>query len=99
VSVHISSSREPPRQPGTSWCCATSRNEAGRRRIRYLARFDTLTKMPNRMQFQHQLHQAITPTPAGTRIVLLYIDIDNFKEINDTSPRMATACSGPSASG
>ena len=30
------------------------------RRIRYLARFDTLTKMPNRMQFQHLLHQSIT---------------------------------------
>jgi len=29
------------------------------RRIRYLARYDTLTKMPNRMQFQHLLQQAI----------------------------------------
>ena len=55
------------------------------RRIRYLARFDTLTKMPNRMQFQHLLHQAITRnTRQGRGLVLLYIDIDNFKEINDT---------------
>ncbi len=29
------------------------------RRIRYLARYDALTKMPNRMQFQHLLQQAI----------------------------------------
>jgi diguanylate cyclase (GGDEF)-like protein/PAS domain S-box-containing protein len=55
------------------------------RRIRYLARFDTLTKMPNRMQFQHMLHQAITrSTRQGRGLVLLYVDVDNFKEINDT---------------
>jgi diguanylate cyclase (GGDEF)-like protein/PAS domain S-box-containing protein len=55
------------------------------RRIRYLARFDTLTKMPNRLQFQHLLHQAITrSTRRGQGLVLLYIDIDNFKEVNDT---------------
>ncbi len=34
------------------------------RRIRYLARYDTLTKMPNRMQFQHLLQQAIARAPA-----------------------------------
>jgi diguanylate cyclase (GGDEF)-like protein/PAS domain S-box-containing protein len=54
------------------------------RRIRYLAQFDTLTKMPNRLQFQHMLHQSITRnTRAGRGLALLYIDIDNFKEIND----------------
>jgi diguanylate cyclase (GGDEF)-like protein/PAS domain S-box-containing protein len=55
------------------------------RRIRYLARFDMLTKMPNRMQFQHLLHQAITRSLRQSRgLALLYIDVDNFKEINDT---------------
>ena len=55
------------------------------RRIRYLARFDMLTKMPNRMQFQHMLHQAITRCLRQSRgLVLLYVDADNFKEINDT---------------
>ncbi len=55
------------------------------RRIRYLARYDTLTKMPNRLQFQHLLHQAITRnTRQGRGLVLLYVDIDNFKEVNDT---------------
>src|SRR6185312_8356690 len=29
------------------------------RRIRYLARYDALTKVPNRMQFQHVLQQTI----------------------------------------
>ncbi len=55
------------------------------RRIRYLARFDALTKMPNRMQFQHLLQQAIARTTRQARgLVLLYIDLDNFKEVNDT---------------
>ena len=55
------------------------------RRIRYLARFDMLTKMPNRMQFQHLLHQAISRNLRQSRgLSLLYIDVDNFKEINDT---------------
>ncbi|MDH5225977.1 MAG: bifunctional diguanylate cyclase/phosphodiesterase, partial [Gammaproteobacteria bacterium] len=36
-------------------------------------------------QFQHMLHQSITrSTRAGRGLALLYIDIDNFKEINDT---------------
>jgi diguanylate cyclase (GGDEF)-like protein/PAS domain S-box-containing protein len=55
------------------------------RRIRYLARFDMLTKMPNRMQFQHLLHQAITRCLRQSRgLAVLYVDVDNFKEINDT---------------
>jgi diguanylate cyclase (GGDEF)-like protein/PAS domain S-box-containing protein len=55
------------------------------RRIRYLARFDMLTKMPNRMQFQHLLQQAIARSRRQSRgLALLYLDVDHFKEINDT---------------
>jgi diguanylate cyclase (GGDEF)-like protein/PAS domain S-box-containing protein len=55
------------------------------RRIRYLARFDALTKIPNRMQFQHLLQQAIARSARqGRGLVLLYVDLDNFKDINDT---------------
>jgi len=55
------------------------------RRIRYLARFDSLTKLPNRMQFQHLLQQGIARARRAERIVaLLYLDLDRFKEINDT---------------
>ena len=55
------------------------------RRIRYLARYDTLTKMPNRMQFQHLLQQAIARARRNQRMVaLLYLDLDRFKEVNDT---------------
>ena len=55
------------------------------RRIRYLARYDALTKMPNRMQFQHLLQQAIARTRRNQRsLALLYLDLDRFKEVNDT---------------
>jgi diguanylate cyclase (GGDEF)-like protein/PAS domain S-box-containing protein len=55
------------------------------RRIRYLARYDTLTKMPNRMQFQHLLQQAIARARRNQRsLALLYLDLDRFKEVNDT---------------
>jgi diguanylate cyclase (GGDEF)-like protein/PAS domain S-box-containing protein len=55
------------------------------RRIRYLARYDTLTKMPNRMQFQHLLQQAIARSRRNQRsVALLYLDLDRFKEVNDT---------------
>ncbi len=55
------------------------------RRIRYLARYDTLTKMPNRMQFQHLLQQAIARARRNQRaLALLYLDLDRFKDVNDT---------------
>jgi diguanylate cyclase (GGDEF)-like protein/PAS domain S-box-containing protein len=55
------------------------------RRIRYLARYDALTKIPNRMQFQHLLQQAIARSLRGRNgLALLYLDMDRFKEVNDT---------------
>jgi len=54
------------------------------RRIRYLARYDSLTKVPNRLQFQHSLQQAMARSRrAGRSLALLYLDLDHFKEIND----------------
>ena len=55
------------------------------RRIRYLARYDALTKIPNRMQFHHLLQQTIARAlRSGQVIALLYLDMDRFKEVNDT---------------
>ena len=55
------------------------------RRIRYLARYDALTKLPNRMQFHHVLQQTIARTlRSGQVVAVLYLDMDRFKEVNDT---------------
>ena len=60
------------------------------KRIRYLARIDALTKIPNRMQFQHLLQRAIARARRDRRsLCLFYVDIDNFKEINDTFGHLA----------
>jgi diguanylate cyclase (GGDEF)-like protein/PAS domain S-box-containing protein len=62
-----------------------SERKRAERRIRYLARYDALTKIPNRMQFQHLLQQAIARAlKGGTSLALLYLDMDRFKEVNDT---------------
>ncbi len=59
-------------------------------RIRYLARIDALTKIPNRMQFQHLLQRAIARARrAGQPLCLFYVDVDHFKEINDTFGHLA----------
>ncbi|MGI9343403.1 MAG: putative bifunctional diguanylate cyclase/phosphodiesterase [Gammaproteobacteria bacterium] len=55
------------------------------RRIRYLAKIDALTKIPNRMQFQHLLQQLNARAQRNrNHVALLYFDIDRFKDINDT---------------
>jgi diguanylate cyclase (GGDEF)-like protein/PAS domain S-box-containing protein len=89
IPVSVSASTISSEDPGFQGSIFVLRDITDRkraeRRIRYLARFDVLTKMPNRMQFQHLLHQAITRALRQSRgLVLLYLDVDNFKEVNDT---------------
>ena len=60
------------------------------KRIRYLARIDALTKIPNRMQFQHLLQRCIARARRSDKpLCLFYIDIDAFKDINDTFGHLA----------
>jgi diguanylate cyclase (GGDEF)-like protein/PAS domain S-box-containing protein len=50
-----------------------------------LARFDSLTGMPNRVQFDESLRKAIARSRrSGLAMALMYLDIDHFKTINDT---------------
>ena len=49
------------------------------------ANFDTLTKLPNRRLFQDRLGQELKKAHRiGHPVALLFIDLDRFKEINDT---------------
>jgi diguanylate cyclase (GGDEF)-like protein/PAS domain S-box-containing protein len=55
------------------------------RRVHYLARHDALTGVPNRLQFQHLLQQAIARARRShTTLALCYLDLDRFKDVNDT---------------
>ncbi len=67
-----------------------SERKRAEQRIRYLARIDSLTKVPNRMQFQHLLQRALARArKRGEYLALLYIDVDRFKDVNDTFGHLA----------
>lgn len=54
-------------------------------KIRSLAFFDPLTGLPNRRLLMDRLHQALASSArSGKDGALLFIDLDNFKTLNDT---------------
>lgn len=58
---------------------------AAQARIHHLAHHDTLTGLPNRMSFMEQLeHLLLGARTHGTRLALLFIDLDHFKRVNDS---------------
>ena len=52
-------------------------------RIEHLAHYDALTNLPNRTLFQRHAEGLLLET-AGVEFAILYIDIDEFKSINDS---------------
>ncbi|HEY5102971.1 MAG TPA: EAL domain-containing protein, partial [Steroidobacteraceae bacterium] len=53
--------------------------------LHHLAHHDPLTQLPNRRQLSTCLAAALTHAAAtGQRVALLFVDLDNFKSINDT---------------
>jgi diguanylate cyclase (GGDEF)-like protein len=52
--------------------------------IHYLARHDELTSLCNRMMFTEQLTRALEDLPDDAHVALLHLDLDHFKQVNDT---------------
>jgi len=89
IPVSLTGSLLGSDDPQFQGCIFVARNiteqKRTERRIRYLARYDTLTRVPNRMQFQHLLQQTIARGARNRQgVALLYLDLDRFKELNDT---------------
>ena len=67
---------------------ARSETEAMSRALEELARsaeFDALTALPNRARLLDRFTRAIASAKRhGTRMALLFLDLNNFKQINDT---------------
>jgi diguanylate cyclase (GGDEF)-like protein/PAS domain S-box-containing protein len=62
-----------------------TQRKADEEKIRFLAFYDPLTQLPNRRLLQDRLQQAMVVTVRSQRHgALMFIDLDNFKDINDT---------------
>ncbi|MDB5633259.1 MAG: Diguanylate cyclase, partial [Tardiphaga sp.] len=53
-------------------------------KIAHLAHYDALTDLPNRTQFRGELDRELKRVERGAQCAVLYIDIDEFKGINDS---------------
>jgi diguanylate cyclase (GGDEF)-like protein len=54
-------------------------------RISHLARYDELTELPNRVNFRDEIERLLKmPQRDGQLSALLFIDLDQFKQVNDT---------------
>ncbi|MDX1808449.1 MAG: diguanylate cyclase [Sulfurospirillaceae bacterium] len=53
--------------------------------LQYMANYDMLTKLPNRILLKDRLEQAILRSKRSQKnFAILFIDLDKFKEVNDT---------------
>lgn len=60
-------------------------SRASEEKIRYLAHYDGLTSLPNRFLFKEYLDLALRNAKRhGEKFAVLFLDLDKFKEINDT---------------
>jgi diguanylate cyclase (GGDEF)-like protein len=52
--------------------------------IAHLAHYDALTDLPNRVLFRDQLERELKKIGRSGQLAVLYIDIDEFKSVNDS---------------
>jgi diguanylate cyclase (GGDEF)-like protein len=53
-------------------------------KIAHMARHDALTDLPNRVLLRERLSDALPHVEGGEWLAVLYIDLDQFKNVNDT---------------
>jgi diguanylate cyclase (GGDEF)-like protein/PAS domain S-box-containing protein len=61
-----------------------SERKSAEEKIQYLAFYDPLTKLPNRQLLLDRLHVALSDMDRPREGALMFIDLDNFKVLNDT---------------
>ena len=68
----------------TSFNSMVAAIEERERRIIHVGLHDGLTNLPNRKLFVEQLEQALARLPDDERLMVVYVDLDDFKVVNDT---------------
>ena len=91
VMRHLQTSYLPDRRPDGSvpgiYTLSTDVTvlKNAEQQMRQLARYDTLTGLPNRLQFEEKLPEAMARCARARRpMALMFLDVDKFKSINDT---------------
>ncbi len=71
--------------PAIGWYLRTKEKQQADRRIQFLAHHDALTGLANRTRLIERLDSALAMLPAtGGHVAVHFLDIDQFKEVNDT---------------
>lgn len=66
-------------------CSDITKRQLEEERREYLATHDPLTELPNRILFNERLGQAVARARRdGSLVAILFVDLDHFKDINDT---------------
>lgn len=71
---------------GVGWDCTAQHHSASI--VAYHASHDSLTGLVNRREFELRCNDALTRTSAANQ-ALCFIDLDNFKRVNDTAGHLA----------
>jgi diguanylate cyclase (GGDEF)-like protein len=71
--------------PAVAWYFRTLEKQQADRRIRFLAHHDPLTGLANRGRLIERLERVLAVLPSvGGQIAVHFIDLDHFKEVNDS---------------
>jgi diguanylate cyclase (GGDEF)-like protein/PAS domain S-box-containing protein len=65
-------------------CEDVTEQQRAQSQITFMARHDDLTRLPNRTLFAERIEHAVAEAGRGSGFAVFCLDLDNFKQINDT---------------
>ncbi|MDP2143747.1 MAG: EAL domain-containing protein [Gallionella sp.] len=85
IDIEVSTSYEPVSQNFVAFCRDIRARKEAEKQIANLAFYDPLTGLPNRRLLQDRLSQSVIHNDRhNKKSALLFVDLDNFKSVNDT---------------
>ncbi|WP_407167226.1 EAL domain-containing protein [Bradyrhizobium sp. ORS 111] len=81
----ISIAQRPTSDDGWLVTCEdVTEQQRAESQIAFMARHDALTKLPNRTLLAERIEQAVAQAGRGLGFAVFCLDLDNFKQVNDT---------------